>query len=208
MSYGQGRTPNDVDDHDDRPQTDRMRQRDGSARPAAGSRLGRIPAQRLPRLTAANRDDMMNWLQGGGWRIVAAVAAVILLLLLFMMWRAGSNNTDSGVSGQGSGTSPLPTFATSGNETGTGFQSDITPVPEQSQAAPGTRFSVINTGVEGLFLRPQPNTVDVPLETLPEGTVITQIGEDSVQPDRTWKNVQSPTGQTGWVAAEYLQQVP
>jgi len=46
-----------------------------------------------------------------------------------------------------------------------------------------------------------------PIKTLPEGTIVTVVGEDSVQPDRVWKRVRDPEGAEGWAAADYLAPV-
>lgn len=95
----------------------------------------------------------------------------------------------------------------------------LTPLPEQPTvtAAPLTstlaltpttpvnaRLRVQGTGTLGLFLRPAPNVNNTPIKTLPEGTIVTVVGEDSVQPDRVWKRVRDPEGAEGWAAADYL----
>jgi hypothetical protein len=73
--------------------------------------------------------------------------------------------------------------------------------------AQGAQFQVINTGSEGLFLRPNPNTDNQVLMTLEEGSIVTIIGEDFVGPDRIWKNVRAPDGTEGWAASDWLQPV-
>lgn len=81
------------------------------------------------------------------------------------------------------------------------------PEPEQPPAPPTSAFVVFGTGSEGLFLRPEPNTNNTPLATLPEGTRVEWIGELSNDGIREWRRVRTDFGE-GWVAAEYLQPAP
>jgi hypothetical protein len=98
----------------------------------------------------------------------------------------------------------------------------LTPLPEQPTVTPepltstlsltpttplNVRLRVQGTGALGLFLRPEPNRNSTPIKTLPEGTIVTVVGEDSVQPDRVWKRVRDPEGAEGWAAADYLAPV-
>lgn len=79
------------------------------------------------------------------------------------------------------------------------------PEPEQSAAPPAaSAFVVTGTGVEGLFLRPEPNTNNPPVTTLPEGTRVEWTGESTNDGIREWRRVRSDLGE-GWVAADYLQ---
>jgi hypothetical protein len=82
------------------------------------------------------------------------------------------------------------------------------PRPTAPASTPGARFRVFNTGGTGLSVRPEPTTNSQPLKTLPEDTIVTIIGDDSVGPDRVWKHVRDPDGAEGWVGADFLQPVP
>jgi uncharacterized protein YgiM (DUF1202 family) len=91
-------------------------------------------------------------------------------------------------------------------------QATVTPFPATTPtsvplATTGARFRVTGTGTEGLFLRPEPTTDGAPIATLPEGSEVTIIGEDSVKPDRVWKHVRDAGGAEGWVAADFLQPI-
>jgi SH3 domain-containing protein len=83
------------------------------------------------------------------------------------------------------------------------------PRPTAPASAPGlVQFRVVNTGGTGLSMRPEPNTNTQPLKTLPEGMIVTIIGDDSVGADRVWKHVRDPDGTEGWVVSDFLQSVP
>jgi hypothetical protein len=103
--------------------------------------------------------------------------------------------------------SPQPTVtplvsATSSVATQSGSPSGT---PGTGSAATGAQFRVTGTGELGLFLRADHNTNGEPVKTLPEGTVVTIIGEDFSGPDRVWKNIRDPEGTEGWVAADFLK---
>lgn len=83
-------------------------------------------------------------------------------------------------------------------------QASVTAAPAPSVVS-GAQFRVFNTGPEGLFLRPEPNSSGTPLKTLPDGTVVTVIGEDYIGPDRVWKNIRDQEGSEGWAAADWLE---
>ena len=74
-------------------------------------------------------------------------------------------------------------------------------------SAGGAQFRVFNTEGQGLFLRQDHSGDSQVLKTLPDGTIVTVVGQDFSGPDRVWKNVREPDGSTGWVAADYLQTV-
>jgi hypothetical protein len=65
-------------------------------------------------------------------------------------------------------------------------------------------FVVVNTGGQGLFLRPEPNRNNQPITTLPDGTRLEQIGEDVPGPDFVWRPVRTPDGLEGYVAVDFL----
>lgn len=164
----------------------------------ASSRMRRT--QTLP----SSRQEFLLWLQYGGWRFAGAVVAVLLLGLLFVVLSS-------------SGPKPLqieqnePVVEEPLNQQLLVPQPSVTPVLTTPTSIPqlsGARFRVFNTGVEGLFLRPAPNTNNVPIKTLQDGTIVTVVGEDHVGPDRVWKQVRDAEGAQGWVAAEYLQSQP
>jgi hypothetical protein len=79
-----------------------------------------------------------------------------------------------------------------------------TPIP----APTGAKFTVTGTGSEGLFLRAGPTSTDQIVTTMPEGSVVTIIGEDKVQPERVWKHVKTSDGQEGWAGADWLKPTP
>jgi hypothetical protein len=188
--------------------TDRL----GANRPAApadpvnpdwrGSRVTRRNrrAQALP----SSRQEFVLWLQYGGWRIVlAAVVLVVFSIGMIYFLRTPKSTPfirpteQASLDGAGGVNAPLlPT---------------TTPLASQPTAAPasdssgGATFRVFNTGPEGLFLRPDHNTDQPPVKTLPDGSLVTIAGPDFSGPDRVWKHVRDAEGAEGWVASDFLQ---
>jgi hypothetical protein len=156
-----------------------------------------------PRASPGN--DFVLWLQGGGWKIAALVAGVVVLAVLALILvrparplaTPSSATTPAAGIGRSALGTPLPS---------------VTAGPTRPTSAPtftaSARFRVVNTGDEGLFLRPSPSTSNTPLKTLPDGTILTVIGEDVSAADRVWKHVRDPDGTEGYVARDYVQPVP
>ena len=178
-------------------------------------RAPRTNARRVSRGFATSPQEAIIWLQGGGWRYVAAAAgALVLLLVLLLVFR------QRGASTAGTLLSPTRIAATSiagaGSDTsGTGaaglpaLQSTVTPAPLPSPTPPATNFVVAGTNGDGLFLRSDHSTGAEILETLPDGTPVARTAEDFTDStSRLWRKVRAPSGQEGWVAAEFLQAAP
>jgi hypothetical protein len=81
---------------------------------------------------------------------------------------------------------------------------EVAPVEEAPPPPTGGMFAVTGTGVEGLFLRPEPSTNTTPITTLPEGTRVEWTGESNSDGIREWRRVRTDAGE-GWVAADFLQ---
>lgn len=171
-----------------------------------GSRVTR--RNRRSQTIPSSRQEFALWLQYGGWRIVAAAAALVLLLVLMIYFSRSprqvptSTPTEVAVSaGGGVGGAGLPALPSA--------TASISPTlaPAANANAGGAQFRVINTGAEGLFLRPDHSTDGPPVKTLAEGALVTIIGQDYIAPDRVWKNVRDAEGSEGWVAADFLQAV-
>ena len=167
------------------------------------------PMRRRAGALPSSPQEFQLWLQAGGWQYVAGIAVLLVVLLIALLSFARSDQREAGLgfaeptapaSGVGSdtgGIAPLPE-ATVG----------LAPTAEPPPPAAPQAFVVTGTGAEGLFLRPEANTNGAPLTTVPEGTRVEQIGDDFVGPDRLWRNVRTPDGQEGWVAADFLQPAP
>lgn len=156
------------------------------------------------RSAASFSQELLLWLRYDGWKFVLAAIAIVLAgVVLFMLSQAGAPE-------------PLPSRNVASEPQP---QIVLTPLPEQPTVTPASLTSTLTltpttqvnvqlrvqgTGALGLFLRPAPNVNNTPIKTLPEGTIVTVIGEDSVQPDRVWKRVRDPEGAEGWAAADYL----
>jgi hypothetical protein len=64
---------------------------------------------------------------------------------------------------------------------------------------------VSGTDGQGVSLRDAPNPTSRRLVVVPEGARLTIIGEDVQAGGRTWRNVKTASGQSGWVAADYVK---
>ncbi|MCB0017526.1 MAG: SH3 domain-containing protein [Anaerolineales bacterium] len=100
----------------------------------------------------------------------------------------------------------LPTVAVVADATPT------SPVPTPTDAPPPTptltpSATPLPTGrvnsPNGLYLRDVPGG-DAELELIPDGTLLTLLGEQETTNDLDWVLVLTPVGNTGWVALDYL----
>jgi hypothetical protein len=78
------------------------------------------------------------------------------------------------------------------------------PNAEAAAQAAGPAVRVTGTSGQGLTLRASPGTAGRRLTVVPEGGRLVVIGEDSQVNGRTWRNVRTASGATGWVAAEFV----
>jgi hypothetical protein len=160
-----------------------------------------------------SRQEFVLWLQYGGWRVLLAAGVLVIVLIgLIYLTRMPSNAASpfgKPTEAAALGDAPIlplqatvtprvitPTLQIAQNDTGVGTSGG------------GAQFRVINTGAEGLFLRPDHSTEGTPIKTLNDNAIVTVIGEDFSAPDRVWKHVKDAAGTEGWVAAEFLQAVP
>lgn len=160
---------------------------------------------RRARAVPSSRQEFLLWLQYGGWKILAAAGVVAALMIVFIILSMTGSSR------------PLPLDGTEDSGAGQSQpqmtldqQATVTPAPAlpaelPTQPTTGAQFRVFNTGAEGLFLRPDPSTGNQPLTTVPDGSIVTVIGEDFVGLDRVWKHVRAPDGTEGWVASDWLQ---
>lgn len=169
-----------------------------------GWRKERSGTRRAPRRNAlpSSPQEFQLWMQAGGWRYLAGVAALFVVLLIALLAFSRNEQREAGFDFQI--TAPTVGAPVLGNS-----PSDDTLEPPPSAPPPAPpRFVVTGTGSQGLFLRSQPSTSGVIHTTLPEGTVVEQIGDDIPQADRLWRQVRAPDGRDGYVAAEFLTLAP
>lgn len=169
-----------------------------------GWRKERTGSSRAPRRGAlpASPQEFQLWLQAGGWRYMAGIGLLLVVFVIALLAFARNDQREAGVLG-----APVPT-AVSG-EAGSGLAPGLpTVTPEPPSPAPPARFVVTGTGGQGLFLRPQPSGDGAALATLPDGTVVEQVGADVTGADRLWRQVRAPDGQQGYVAADFLTPAP
>lgn len=75
---------------------------------------------------------------------------------------------------------------------------------DSQSASGGQQYQLTDDGVR---MRAQPSTsADVVVDGLSSGTIVTAVSAQVMTADgHSWRNVRTLGGQTGWVAAEYLQ---
>ena len=71
------------------------------------------------------------------------------------------------------------------------------------EGVPTVRVS--GTDGTGVSLREKPSATARRLTVVPEGARLVIIGEDTQAEGRTWRNVKTTGGATGWVAAQYVK---
>ncbi|HJZ49560.1 MAG TPA: SH3 domain-containing protein [Roseiflexaceae bacterium] len=174
-------------------------------RGSRSTRRGRR-SQGLP----SSRQEFVLWLQYGGWRVLLAAAALVavLIALIYITRMPSSASSPFGKPTESAAAGQAPLLPVQPTVT----PRAITPTLEIARngtaaSGGGAQFRVFNTGTEGLFLRPDHSSEGTPLKTLPEGTIVTVIGEDFSAPNRVWKHVRDPEGTEGWAAADFLQAV-
>lgn len=75
-------------------------------------------------------------------------------------------------------------------------------------SAPSAAWVVVaQTGGDGVYLRATPRMADH-LRAWGEGTKLEVIGEDASGDGHRWKRVRDPSGQAGWVPAEFVLPLP
>lgn len=156
----------------------------------------------------ASPQELQIWLQQGGWRYLAIIAAAFVVALIVLLWLNQSSR------------STVTRSTTSATATALAAQAAVIPQLATVTAAPATQappqaqaFVVEGTAGEGLFLRNAPTSQSDPLETLPDGTRVESLGDETSGPGQdgqplTWRKVRAPSGQEGWVAASFLQAAP
>ena len=65
-----------------------------------------------------------------------------------------------------------------------------------------TTLTVSNTGGSGVNFRATPGGAII--KTFPEGTKMLLVGDSQQADGKTWRNVRSPDGVVGWMAADFL----
>ncbi|MDZ4719365.1 MAG: SH3 domain-containing protein [Roseiflexaceae bacterium] len=161
------------------------------------------PARAIP----TSSQDFALWLQYGGWRVILAAVAVIGVagILIVLTGQPAPSAT------LGDPAQPTPNTINQGGIIVRTALPTVTPPALSPTAVPaktGAKFTVTGTNGEGLFLRAGPTSGDQVLMTMPEGSVVTIIGEDEVKPDRVWKHVKTSDGQEGWAGADWLKPTP
>jgi hypothetical protein len=167
-------------------------------------RTGTRKASRRGALPSSPQEFQL-WLQAGGWRYVAGIALLAVVLLIALLAFARNGTREVGLDQLAPTTASEPVLGSSG--AGSDASLPTVTLPPPTPAAP-QRFTVTGTDGQGLLLRPAPSTDGAALTTLPDGTVIEQIGDDVAGGDRMWRHVRAPDGTEGYVAIDYLAPAP
>lgn len=167
------------------------------------SRRGALPS---------SPQEFQLWLQAGGWRYLVGIGALLVVLLIAMLAFARNDQREAGLPPVGQEqpavSEPVLGAGSSGQESTLPTVTSAAPEPTAAAASPGLFFVVTGTSGQGLFLRPQPNTIQPPITTLPDGTRVEQVGADVPGGDYVWRQVRAPDGQEGFVAVDFLTPAP
>jgi hypothetical protein len=75
--------------------------------------------------------------------------------------------------------------------------------PEPAATATPSELTVSGAGAGGVSLRPAPGASER-LKILPDGAVLTSLGQQQQAAGRAWVRVRDAAGSEGWVAAEFV----
>ncbi len=189
---------------------DRGSSRARRARGSAGTPGNAAPgtARREPR-TVSPVEDFVYWLQFGGWKLIAGVAVLLALVAaVFIISQPVDVQPLPGAAQTAPTLAPIRLTPTQPTIT-PGSSAVVEPAVPLSPDAPqiGMRMRIVNTGSEGLFLRPEANTAQPPIKTIANDAVVTITGPEVIG-DRVWVRIRDETGAEGFVAAEFLQREP
>lgn len=151
--------------------------------------------------------EFQLWLQGGGWIYILGLAAFLVLMLIVVLFITGGEPSQA--EREVEMIRPTVTAeALSSASVATNATQSIAPTAMVVPTIVPQRFVVTGTSGQGLFLRNEPSTASSIITTLPEGTVLEQIGAEVLAPDRLWRHVRAPDGREGYVAGDFLTKVP
>lgn len=174
-------------------------------------RTGRHPNRTRKRsrrhLIPHSPQELQIWLQQGGWLYitVAAIFSIILLVMLLSMNRGMVPNPFEYTATHEDSSRLVGATDVANNSSAE--PPTLTPVPLIIEP-PKPMFIVVNTGEYGLFVRTNHSSDSDAIETLRDGTVVEQIGDDVIGDPYTWRPVRTPSGREGWVATQWLQPAP
>lgn len=171
-------------------------------------RQERSGTQRAPKrgMLPGSPQELQLWLQSGGWKYLAGIGLLLVVLLIALLAFSRTEQREAGLTFD----RPEPTAIISDPVLGGNLPGEVpSAIPEEALPPPAPqRFIVAGTGVQGLFLRPEPSRNTTPLATLADGQIIEQIGPDVPGDGFMWRHVRTPEGQEGYVAADFLNPVP
>jgi hypothetical protein len=151
--------------------------------------------------------EFQLWLQRGGWIYILGLAAFLVLLLIVVLFITGGEESQAGREVE----LVRPTVTTAALSSASVATNATQPIAPTALVVPTVvpqRFVVTGTSGQGLFLRSEASTASTIITTLPEGTVLEQIGAEVLAPDRLWRHVRTPDGREGYVAGDFLTKVP
>lgn len=105
-----------------------------------------------------------------------------------------------------SGSPATPTTAPPTPTTAAAVITWPTPLPVPTATLAADRAMVANTGSQGVFIRKTPGGEAI--RGWNDGSVMQVVGADQQSGGRAWRNVKDPSGNVGWIAAEFLVPAP
>jgi hypothetical protein len=177
-------------------------------------RRERATSARARHATGAIRtspQEFQLWMQKGGWVFFAVGAVLIIAALIFLLMQSrGARSEDADPLAVGAAQSEEGAAAAPEGQADAPLaqQPTLTPEPAPPPTAAPEYFAVTGTGAQGLRLRAEPNLGAAELATLPDGTTVEKIGDDSIGTNFVWRQVRTPDGTEGWVAVDWLQPAP
>jgi uncharacterized protein YgiM (DUF1202 family) len=145
--------------------------------------------------------------------IVSFLLALLFLTLIFVGPRVMASLPDPTPTPQP--TAVPPTAAPTGTATVTSVPTPMQPTPTSpvptatgtsqptETPTPSPLTATVSSGV-GIYLRSEPGTDSTELQYLEDGTILFVLDAQQTAEDLLWQQVQTDTGQVGWVAVDFI----
>lgn len=131
-----------------------------------------------------------------------AIFLVAILVIAFLVAAAYFSQRGRGETGTVPGAIPPGATAPAGTAAPTANAG----APTATGTGTARSFVVANTGGDGVYLRRTPRLADRDT-AYPEGTRLVAIGPDVNGEGQSWHHVRTPDGKTGYVPAQYTNEV-
>jgi hypothetical protein len=158
------------------------------------------PAQPVPRILVRRQEPSGTPI----WFVLFSVTVAVLagLILITFAARVAILGRDGGSRSAAAPTiiaAPAPTAIESVR-----LEPTPTPIPAPSVATAASP-SIVDTGGGNAMLRSGPSLQAGIVERLANGSPVTELGQESREGSRTWRQIQSATGNAGWIDASLIR---